>query len=102
MSKSIIMGKVYWIIRIILAVTVLLLATGCKKEEITSDIEYKVTHWPIVKTLEATKIADSTATLNGIVNTYGLSTTVTFEYGTTKVMEALSLPIKSRYQETVL
>lgn len=83
MSKSIIMGKVFWIIRIILAVTVLLLAGGCKKEEITGDIVYPVTHWPIVKTLEATDITDTTATLNGYVITYGLATTVTFEYGTT-------------------
>jgi uncharacterized protein (TIGR02145 family) len=83
MSKSITMGKVFWIVRIILAAIILFLAAGCKKEVITSDIEYKVTHWPVVKTLEAINIADSTATLNGTVNTYGLSTTVTFEYGTT-------------------
>jgi uncharacterized protein (TIGR02145 family) len=83
MSKSVIMGKVYWINQIILAASVLLLATGCKKEEITGDIVYPVTHWPIVKASEVTNRTDSTATLNGIVNTYGLSTTVTFEYGTT-------------------
>ena len=77
------MGKVNWIIRITLTAVVLILAAGCKKEEITGDIEYKVTHWPVVKALEATYITDSTATLNGTVNAYGLSTTVTFEYGST-------------------
>jgi hypothetical protein len=76
------MGKVYWINQIILTASVLLLATGCKKEEITSDI-VKITHWPTVKALEVTNKTDSTATLNGTVNSYGLSTTVTFEYGTT-------------------
>ena len=82
MSKSIIMGKVFWIIRITLAVTDLLLATGCKKEEITRDI-VKITHWPTVKALEVTDKTNSSATLNGTVNTYGLPTTTTFEYGTT-------------------
>jgi uncharacterized protein (TIGR02145 family) len=83
MSKSIIMGKVYWIIRIIFAAIVLLLATGCGKEEITRDIEWKPTHWPIVEASKVTNRTNSTATLNGIVNAYGLSTKVTFEYGTT-------------------
>ena len=77
------MGKVYWIIRIILAAIGLVLATGCQQEEITGDIVYPVTHWPIVKASKVTNRTDSTATLNGIVYTYGLSTTVTFEYGTT-------------------
>jgi hypothetical protein len=78
-----VMKKVTWIYQIFFAVIILFLAAGCKKEEITGDIEYKVTHWPIVKTLEATDITDTTATLNGTVITYGLATTVTFEYGTT-------------------
>ena len=56
MSKSIIMGKVFWIIRITVTVILLLLATGCKKEEITSDKEWEPTHWPIVKALEATNM----------------------------------------------
>ena len=61
----------------------ILLLTACKKEESSGDIEYKITHWPVVKTLEATKVDSTTAKLNGTINGYGLSTTVTFEYGTT-------------------
>ena len=83
MSKSVIMGKVNWIIRITVTAIVLLLAAGCKKEEITGDTVCPITHWPVVKASEVTNKTNSTATLTGIVNTYGLSTTVTFEYGTT-------------------
>jgi hypothetical protein len=77
------MKKAFKISPIILAAIILLLTRGCKKEEITGDIVYPITHWPVIKALEATNIADSTATLNGTVITYGLSTTVTFEYGST-------------------
>jgi hypothetical protein len=83
MSKSIIMGKVFWIIGITLAAIVLLFATGCKKEEITGDIVYPIPHWPAVKALDVTHKTDSSATLNGTVNAYGLPTIVTFEYGST-------------------
>jgi hypothetical protein len=38
---------------------------------------------PTVKTLEATNMSTTGGTLNGYVYTNGLSTTVTFEYGTT-------------------
>ena len=78
-----VMKKVIWIYQIFLTVIIVFLAAGCKKEGITGDIEYPVTHWPVVKASEATNISNSTATLNGTVITYGLSTTVTFEYGST-------------------
>jgi uncharacterized protein (TIGR02145 family) len=82
--NTIVMKKVIWIYQIFLTIIIVFLAAGCKKEEITGDIEYKVTHWPIVKALDVTNIKDSTATLNGTVYTYGLSTTITFDYGTTE------------------
>ena len=92
-----VMKKVTWIYQIFLAVIIVFLAAGCKKEEITGDLEYKVTHWPVVKALEVTNITDSTATLNGTVNTYGLSTTVTFEYGTLaiygSIVTACQIPV---------
>ena len=77
------MKKVTWIYQIFLGVIIVFLAAGCKKEEITDDIVYPITHWPVVKALESTNITNSTATLNGTVNAHGLRTTVTFEYGTT-------------------
>jgi hypothetical protein len=82
-DNTVVMKKVTWIYQIFLAAIILFLAAGCKKEEITSGKEWLPTHWPIVKALEATSITDSTATLNGTVITYGLATTVTFEFGTT-------------------
>jgi phosphodiesterase/alkaline phosphatase D-like protein len=82
-SKSIIMGKVSWINQVFFAAIVLLLAADCKKEITPIDIEYPITHWPVVKTLVVTNINSAIATLNGTVNGYGLPTTVTFEYGTT-------------------
>jgi len=76
------MKKILWIQPIIFAAILLLIA--CKKEESSGDIVYKVTHWPVVKTLGITNATDTIiATLNGTVNAYGLSTTVIFEYGTT-------------------
>jgi uncharacterized protein (TIGR02145 family) len=59
--------------------TTILILIACKKEF----DEYKITHWPVVKTLVATNVDSTTAKLTGTVNGYGLSTTVTFEYGNT-------------------
>ena len=75
------MKKVIWINLIIF--TAILLLVGCNKEKTSGEQEYEVTHWPVVKTLEATNIDSTTAKLNGTINSYGLSTTVIFEYGTT-------------------
>jgi hypothetical protein len=75
------MKKVFWIGPIIF--TAILLLVDCNKEETPGEIEYKVTNWPVVKTLEATNIDSTTAKLNGTINGHSLSTTVTFEYGTT-------------------
>jgi len=62
----------------------ILLLIGCEKEKPPLDEEYfSVNHWPVVKTEAASQLSGSTAHLNGNVNAYGLSTTVTFEYGTT-------------------
>jgi uncharacterized protein (TIGR02145 family) len=77
------MWKEYWINQVIFGVVILLLAAGCKKEETTSDKVYPITHWPAAKTLVATNVDSTIAKLTGIVNGYGLSTTVTFEYDTT-------------------
>jgi hypothetical protein len=63
--------------------TAILLLVGCTKEKTSDEIEYKVTNWPVLKTLKATNIDSTTAKLNGTINGHGLSTTVTFEYGTT-------------------
>jgi len=71
---------------IIFVAILLFIATGCKKEKTyldSGELEYKVTHWPAVKTLVATNVDSTTAKLTGIVNGYGLSTTITFEYDTT-------------------
>jgi hypothetical protein len=65
------MKKVIRISPIIFAVIILLLARGCTKEE------------PESSTQPATNLSITGATLNGTVNPNGLSTTVTFEYGTT-------------------
>ena len=75
------MKKLFWINPLIF--TAILLLTGCKKEQTADVKEYKVTHYPVVKTLEVTNLTDTTATLNGTVNAFGLSTIVTFEYDTT-------------------
>jgi len=77
------MGKVSWNNQVIFAATIIFLATGCKKEITPSDIEYPITHWPVVQALEATNIDSTIAKLNGTVDAYGLPTVVTFEYGTT-------------------
>jgi uncharacterized protein (TIGR02145 family) len=76
------MKKVTWINSIIFAA--ILLFVACKKSDIKSDIDNKipVPHYPVVKTLEVTFLDSTTATLNGTVNGYGLSTVVTFEYNT--------------------
>jgi uncharacterized protein (TIGR02145 family) len=73
------MKKVFWINQIIFAVILLLIA--CKKEPPSGNTE--ITHWPVLKTLDATNVDSTKAKLNGTVNGYGLSTTVIFEYGTT-------------------
>jgi hypothetical protein len=65
----------------------ILLLIACKKEKTSGDVAYPVTHYPIVKTLEATKVDSTTATLNGTINGYSLSTIVTFEYDTTSSIE---------------
>lgn len=75
------MKRVFWIRPIIFSAILLLVA--CKKEKTSADVEYQITHWPVVKTLGATKVDSTIATLNGTVNGYGLATTVIFEYGTT-------------------
>jgi len=77
------MKKVFWIKPVFFAAILLLIA--CKKEKTyldSGELEYKVTHWPVVKTLYVTNLTSATATLNGTVNGYGLPTTVTFEYST--------------------
>jgi hypothetical protein len=73
------MKKVFWTIPIIF--TAILLLIACKKENTFDFREYP--QWPAVKTTLATNIDSTTAKLNGTVNGFGLSTTVTFEYGTT-------------------
>jgi hypothetical protein len=70
-SKSGIMKKVIRTSTIILAAITFFLASGCKEEEPESSIQ------PV------TNISIAGAKLNGKVNPKGLSTTVTFEYGTT-------------------
>jgi uncharacterized protein (TIGR02145 family) len=75
------MKKVFWISPIIFIAILLLVA--CEKEPPSVDTGSQYPHWPAVETLVATNVDSSTAKLNGIVNGYGLSTTVTFEYGTT-------------------
>jgi hypothetical protein len=101
MSNAVIMAKVFWIIRITLTAILLLIATGCKKEETSSNIVYPITHWPVVKTLKVTNIDSTIAKLNGTVNGYGLSTTVTFEYGTTtsygRTVTASESPVTQNY-----
>ena len=80
------MKKVFWIKPIIFVAILLFIATGCKKEKTyldSGELEYKVTHWPAVRTLVATNVDSTTAKLTGIVNGYGLSTTITFEYDIT-------------------
>ena len=73
------MKKVFWSIPKIF--TAILLLIACNKEEPFIGKEYP--QWPAVKTLIATNVDSTSAKLNGTVNGYGLSTTVTFEYGTT-------------------
>jgi hypothetical protein len=75
------MKKLFWINPLIF--TAILLLVACKKEPASDDTEGQYIHWPEVKTLEATKVDSVTVKLNGTVNPHGLSTTVTFEYGTT-------------------
>jgi hypothetical protein len=49
----------------------------------SSDNEFDYGYPPVVTTLEVIDLKSTGATLNGNVNPNGLSTTVTFEYGTT-------------------
>jgi hypothetical protein len=65
------MKKADWLSPIIFAAIILFLAAGCKKEV------------PESQTLSVTNLSKTGATLNGFVNPKGLSTIVTFEYGTT-------------------
>jgi uncharacterized protein (TIGR02145 family) len=96
MLKYIIMKKVFWIKPTIFAVILLLFA--CKKEEFPGDVEYKITHWPEVKTLDVTNLTSTTATLNGTVNGHGLSTMLTFEYDTATT----TLDIPTIYSNTIV
>jgi hypothetical protein len=75
------MKKVFCINQVIFAAILFLIA--CEKEITPAAKEYKITHWPEVKTLEAKTVGLTAAKLNGTVNSFGLATTVTFEYGTT-------------------
>jgi hypothetical protein len=88
------MKKVFWISPIIL--TTILLLIACKKEEPSSVKEYP--QWPAVKTLVATNVDSTKATLNATVNAFGLPTTVIFEYGTAtdygSTVTALQSPVK--------
>jgi hypothetical protein len=52
----------------------IVLVIGCKEDE---DIK------PAVKTLAASELTQTTATLNGVVNANGLTSSIIFEYGTT-------------------
>ncbi len=65
------MKRVLRINPIIFAAIILFLARGCTKED------------PVSLTRSVTNLSKTGATLNGTVNPNGLSTTVTFEYGTT-------------------
>jgi len=51
------------------------------------DIKFTTTQPSTVGTLDATNMTQTTATLNGTVNAKGLSTAITFEYGTTTSYE---------------
>jgi len=70
-NNTIVMKKVFRISPIIFAVILLLLARGCTKED------------PESLTQPVSNLSKTGATLNGTVNPNGLSTKVTFEYGTT-------------------
>ena len=50
----------------------ILLLIGCEKEKPPVDKEFTPDHWPIVKTLGATPLTNSTAKLTGTVNACGL------------------------------
>jgi hypothetical protein len=81
--KSGIMKKVLRLNPIILAAIILLLARGCTKEE------------PESSTQPATNLSKTGATLNGTVNPNGLTTTVTFEYGTSTSYESSVIAAQS-------
>ena len=87
------MKKVFWINPIIFAAILLLIA--CKKEPPSGDPGSQYPQWPVVKILEVTNLTDITATLNGTVNPFGLSTTITFEYGTTTNYGSSVSPLQS-------
>jgi hypothetical protein len=66
--------------------TILFIVTDCKKEEpvkLSDESTLCLGQVPTVTVQSATNIAPSTATLHGTVNSNCLSTTVSFEYGTT-------------------
>jgi uncharacterized protein (TIGR02145 family) len=48
----------------------------------SNDLTFLTLQEPVAKTAAATSLTNTTATLNGTVNATNLSTTVTFEYGT--------------------
>jgi hypothetical protein len=95
------MKKGFWIIPIIFAAIILLLATGCKK----SDVLSTTSGAPVASTKYATNRSVTGATLFGHVNANGLSTIVTFEYGTTtsydSTVTAYQSPLKRNYLEHV-
>ena len=92
------MKKVFWIKPIIFAA--ILLLSACKKELPSGNLEWKPTHYPVVKTLYVTNLTSTTVTLNGTVNGYGLPTTVTFEYGSDTSASKGENPIS--YSNTVI
>jgi len=70
-TKSVTMKKVSWIYPIVFAAIIFFISTTCKKDQ------------PESQTQPATNLSKTGVTLKGTVNPNGLSTTVTFEYGTT-------------------
>ena len=77
------MKKVFRISPIIFAAIILLLTRGCKKDV------------PESLTQPVTNLSKTGVTLNGTVNPNGLSTTITFEYGTTTSYDSTVKPSQS-------
>jgi hypothetical protein len=82
-TKSVTMKKVSWIYPIVFAAIIFFISTTCKKDE------------PESLTQPATNLSKTGATLNGTVNPNGLSTTVTFEYGTTTSYDSSVTAVQS-------
>jgi trimeric autotransporter adhesin len=95
------MKKTYCINPIIFTVIILFLATDCKK----SDPLTYTSGVPIASTTYATISSLTGATLFGHVNANGLSTNVTFEYGTTtnydNTVTAYQSPLEGTYLQHV-